>query len=96
MSFDKVSCPKPPDVSEDMKIMTDKLATESLTLQPTEIWLKVKRSMDALHGNWTGVKDDYIKARVRRTRANMNYGDTFRTIENSKYRKMAESEAFFS
>ena len=71
-----------------MKIITDKLATESLTLQHTKIWLKVKRSMDALHRNWTGVKDNYIKACVRPSRANMNHGNTFCTIKISKYSKI--------
>ena len=89
------SRPRPPDVSEDMKAMTDRLALESLTLQPNNIWLRAKRAMDALHGNSTGEKRNYIVARVRRARANMNYDDTFRTIENSKYHQMTDSDQYF-
>ena len=40
MSFDNVDSPQRPlDVSEDMKATTNRLATESLTLQPNKIWL---------------------------------------------------------
>ena len=34
------------DVSEDMKILTDKLATENLATLPSEIWMMVKDEMD--------------------------------------------------
>ena len=53
MSFNNVavdSRPRPPDLSEDMKVMADKLSKESLTLKSNDVWLKVKRTMDAKHG----------------------------------------------
>ncbi len=86
---------KAPDVTVDMINLADDLATKSLGLRPSDIWNKVKKAMDDQHGEWLGHTRNYILDRVRRMCAEMNYGDTFRTIENKEYSLMTNSELPF-
>ena len=59
-----------------MKARADELALEFLTQQPSLIAKQIMRKMTNKHGElWEGLSVEQILGRVRRTRANMNYGD---------------------
>ena len=55
----------------------------------------VKEEMDKKHVSWCGKKKAYITERVRRTRSQLNFGDAFRTIENSSYSMMTDTQMPF-
>ena len=87
---------RPIDVEEEMKVRADELALENLATEPNKIAKQILREMTDEHGiSWVGLGRDQIIGRVRRARANMNHGDAFRTVENTTYAKMTDSNEFF-
>ena len=79
-----------------MKARSDELALQFLTQNPSLIAKQTMHEMTNKHGElWEGLSVEQILGRVRRTRANMNYGDAFRTVENTSYAKMTDSNEYF-
>ena len=85
------------NVCEDMKQFADNLATANLNVRPADIWTQTRNEMDRLHSDtgWTGHQKHFITDRVRRIRSNLNHGDAFRSVENSHYALMTDSNRPF-
>ena len=88
--------PKFVDVSEEMVQEVDALCTANLTLPPLNCWGSIRQSMDLKYpSGWAENKKIVITDQVRRSCYNLNHGIKFRTVENTSYRMMTDTNRPF-
>jgi hypothetical protein len=82
------------DVTQEMRAIAQKYATESLRLAPDMVWMKVQNDLDVKYPNgWTTPKDkSFVISLVKRTRRDLNCGDAIRSAEHPTLAMMTDDE----
>ena len=59
---------------QEMKQLTDDIATENRMILPKKVWVCIKGEMDATyHGAWSGLQKKQVVERVWKCRATFDY-----------------------
>ena len=87
---------RPVNVKAEMELIVDKLATEDLSMSPSDVYIATAREIVTKYGrSYHGHTRDYVVSRVHRARAKLNHGDAFRSVENNMAKMKDGTDNFF-